>query len=188
MRIVGGRARGTALVAPKGMSTRPTTDRTRERLFNILAHGEGLEGKRVLDLFAGSGALGLEAISRGAAFALFVETDHAARAAIRKNAEATRVLGQSRVWQRDATRLGDATVAPFDLVFADPPYGHGLGEAALASLVGRGWLKVGALAVLEERTDAAPEVIDGWVLEDRRDGGDTALTFWRLANGVSALA
>src|SRR5262249_51334975 len=130
MRIVGGRFKGRTIAAPEGRETRPTSDRTREAMFNVLAHADwapGMEGRRVLDLFAGSGALGLEALSRGAAFALFVETDAAARGVIRDNIEALGLFGVTRIHRRDATDLG---VKPaglgelFDLVFLDPPYHH----------------------------------------------------------------
>src|SRR5215475_1594705 len=140
MRIVGGQFKGRALVTPAGQATRPTSDRAREAVFNILAHApwsDGFEGKRVIDLFAGSGALGLEAISRGAAFALFVETDAAARGAIRDNIEALGLFGVTRIHRRDATDLGLKPAGlgdPFDLVFLDPPYGKGLGETALSRL------------------------------------------------------
>jgi 16S rRNA (guanine966-N2)-methyltransferase len=138
MRIVSGTFKGRSIRAPEGRATRPTGDRARESLFNILEHAPwsaGVVGARVLDLFAGSGALGLEALSRGAVFALFVETDEAARGAIRANIEALGVFGVSRVHRRDATELGvrpAGLAAPFDLVFLDPPYGQGPAEAALA--------------------------------------------------------
>ena len=130
MRIVGGRLRGRALSAPKSQAIRPTADRLRESLFNILAHGYGdpVSGARVLDLFAGTGALGLEAISRGAAFALFVDDGAEARALLRANVEALGLGGVTRIFRRDATKLGPAhPVEPFALVFLDPPYGRLVG-------------------------------------------------------------
>src|SRR5215217_5383113 len=143
MRIVGGRLRGRALVGPGSDPVRPTSDRLRETIFNILAHGYGdpVSGARVLDLFAGTGAMGLEALSRGAAFALFVDESAAARGLIRENVEALGVGGQSRLFRRDATRMGAAAPnEPFSLVFCDPPYGKGLAERALASCAEGGWL------------------------------------------------
>lgn len=183
MRIVGGRFRGRPLAAPKGMTTRPTSDRVRESLFNILEHGEaGIDfaGIRVLDLFAGTGALGLEALSRGAAFCLFVEDDAEARGAIRANIEALGLTGQTKVWRRDATKLGPcAPMAPFGLAFADPPYGKGLGEKALAAASAGGWLAPGATVVLEEREGLEVALPPGFTLTDRRAYGDTALWFCR---------
>jgi 16S rRNA (guanine966-N2)-methyltransferase len=153
MRIVGGRWRGRALTAPKSQAIRPTADRLRESLFNILAHayGDPITGARVLDLFAGTGALGLEALSRDAAFVLFVDDGAEARALLRGNVEALGAGGATRVFRRDATRLGAAhPVEPFSLVFLDPPYGRGLAEKALASARDGGWLAPGALVVVEE--------------------------------------
>ncbi|MEM8551132.1 MAG: 16S rRNA (guanine(966)-N(2))-methyltransferase RsmD [Pseudomonadota bacterium] len=183
MRIVGGSNRGRALVAPKGEGTRPTTDRTRETIFNILAHNhaDALAG-RVLDLFAGTGALGLEALSRGADFALFVEERTEARAALRTNIAAHGALGRTRVWRRDATRLGPCTLPPFSLILCDPPYGKTLGEKALAGCRANGWATDGAMAVLEERRDALPETIDGWELIDRRGMGETEVGFFTRAS------
>src|SRR5207302_3182662 len=129
MRIVGGRLRGRALVAPKSQAIRPTADRLRESLFNILVHayGDPVAGARVLDLFAGTGALGLEALSRGAAFALFIDDAAEARALLRENVAVLGLGGVSRIFRRDATKLGPAhALAPFSLVFLDPPYGRGL--------------------------------------------------------------
>lgn len=176
MRIVGGAHRGTALTAPRGDRTRPTSDRLRETVFNILVHRfDGvLEGARVLDLFAGTGAMGLEALSRGASFVLFVETAADARAAIRRNVDAVGAAGSTRVWRRDATRPGACPVGQFDLVFADPPYAQGMGEAALAAAAAEGWVRPGALAVLEERADTLPEAIAGWAALDRRIVGASA--------------
>src|SRR5262245_49910269 len=128
MRIVGGQHRGRALAAPRGQDIRPTSDRLRESLFNILAHayGDPVSGARVLDLFAGTGALGLEAISRGAAFALLVDEGAEARALIRENVATLGLGGVTKIFRRDATRLGPAhPVEPFSLAFLDPPYGQG---------------------------------------------------------------
>ncbi|RAI04501.1 16S rRNA (guanine(966)-N(2))-methyltransferase RsmD [Acuticoccus sediminis] len=180
MRVVGGRHRGTALHAPRGDATRPTTDRLRETIFNILAHrfDDPVQDARVLDLFAGTGALGIEALSRGATFALFVETGAEARAVIRRNVEAVGALGVTRVWRRDATKLGPCPVPPFDVVFADPPYGHGLGEAALGEALASGWLADGAIAVLEERADAMPAAIEGFEEPFVREAGESAVGFF----------
>ena len=183
MRIVGGRFRGRSITAPSSLVTRPTSDRARESLFNILAHGVkgfSIEGARVLDLFAGSGALGLEALSRGAAYGLFVDDDADARGAIRENIEALRLTGASKVWRRDATKLGPASpMQPFQLLFADPPYGQGLGELALGAAADGGWLSRGAVCVLEERADVAVAVPAAFAPVDRRAYGDTALHFLR---------
>ena len=181
MRIVGGEFRGRPLTAPSGWATRPTADRLRQTVFDILAHGGYggvVAGARVLDLFAGTGALGLEALSRGAAYALFVEEDVSARAAIRTNVEALGLTGRTRIFRRDATRLGPAgTVAPFSLVFADPPYGKGLGEQALASALAGGWLVPGALVVLEESAAAEIAPLPGFDRVDTRHVGDTQVVF-----------
>jgi 16S rRNA (guanine966-N2)-methyltransferase len=181
MRIVGGRFKGRTLAAPPGRDTRPTSDRAREAVFNVLAHAPwsaGIEGRRVLDLFAGSGALGLEAMSRGASFALFVETDAAARGAIRDNIEALGLFGATRLHRRDATDLGVKPAglgAPFDLVFVDPPYGKGLGEAALARLKGGGWITHDALVALECGADETPATPGYDVLDERRYGAARVL-------------
>ena len=177
MRIVGGKFRGRAITAPKHEGLRPTADRVRESLFNILEHGVedfALEGARVIDLFAGTGALGLEALSRGAVFCLFVEGSPEARALIRDNIEALQLTGATRIFRRDATDLGPAgTMAPFGLAFLDPPYGKGLGERALVSLAEGGWLVPGAAIVVEERADAEIGLPPGYVEIDRRTWGDT---------------
>jgi 16S rRNA (guanine966-N2)-methyltransferase len=181
LRIVGGAHRGRALAAPKGSATRPTSDRTREAIFNILTHADwsqGLDGRRVLDLFAGAGALGLEALSRGAAFALFVETDEEARGAIRTNIEALSLFGTTRVHRRDATDLGQKPAGlgdPFDLVFLDPPYGKGLGERALARLAPGGWITPHALVVFECGADEAPAVASFTQLDARIYGAAKVL-------------
>jgi 16S rRNA (guanine966-N2)-methyltransferase len=186
MRVVGGEFRGRALAAPKSQEIRPTSDRLRQTLFDILAHGhdDRLKGGRVLDLFAGTGALGIEALSRGASYALFVEEGVEARGLIRTNIESLGLIGRSRVFRRDATQLGEAgTVAPFDVVFADPPYGNGLGEAAFASALAGSWLKPGALCILEESAKASLQPIQGFEEIDRRVVGDSQLAFYRLASG-----
>lgn len=191
MRIIAGRFKGKTLDVPKGLNTRPTTDRVREALFNVLEHGTpqvDYEGCRVLDLFAGSGALGLEALSRGARYSLFIEDDAGARGAIRRNVEALGLTGITKIWRRDATRLGAVgTIAPFDLVFCDPPYGKRLAMQALASASEGGWLARGAIAVLEERARQIPDwpqISDEPALEeiDRRRYGDTEIAIARFAD------
>lgn len=183
MRIVGGRLRGARLVAPGGNRVRPTSDKVRESIFNILAHGVDdfeIEGARVIDLFAGTGALGCEALSRGARFCLFVDDAPASRGLIRQNIENLELTGVTRVFRRDAARLGPAgSVKPFDLLFADPPYGQGLAERGLAAAVEGGWLTPGAVCVLEERADAGLTPPEGFVLLEKRRYGDTAVTFLR---------
>ena len=180
MRIVGGTFRGRPLAAPRDQTIRPTSDRTREAVFNVLAHGLGdrLEGARVLDLFAGTGALGLEALSRGAAFCVFVEQSAEGRGLIRSNIEAMGLEGRTRIFRRDATSLGIAgTVAPFGLVFADPPYGRGLGEAALHSARQGGWILPGALCLVEEAAAAIFVPGEGFEIVDERRYGDTVMRF-----------
>ena len=182
MRIVGGRLRGRALTAPKSQAIRPTADRLREALFNILAHayGDPITGARVLDLFAGSGALGLEALSRGAAFALFVDDGGEARALIRANVEALGLGGVTKVFRRDATKLGPAhPVEPFSLVFLDPPYDKGFAERALTSARDGGWLTPDALVVIEEAADAPFVAPEGFAEVERRTYGDTQVVFLR---------
>jgi 16S rRNA (guanine966-N2)-methyltransferase len=182
MRIVGGRLRGRGLAAPKSQAIRPTSDRLRESLFNILAHayGDPVAQARVLDLFAGTGALGLEAISRGAAFALFVDDAAEARALLRANVEALGLGGITRIFRRDATQLGRAhPVEPFGLAFLDPPYGKGLAETALASARAGGWLLPEALIVVEEAAAAAFTAPDGFAALERRSYDDTELIFLR---------
>lgn len=168
MRIVGGRFKGRSLVTPDGQNTRPTSDRAREAIFNILAHAEwapDLDGARVMDVFAGSGGLGFEAMSRGAGFCLFVETDDAARGAIRDNVETFGLFGTTRVHRRDATQLGPRPGPPadaYDLVFLDPPYRKGLGEKALDALVAGNWLSEKAIIVFERAADEGDFVTGVW--------------------------
>ena len=186
MRIVGGEFRGRGLVSPTSRDVRPSSDRLRETLFDILMHryGERVTGARVLDLFAGTGALGLEAISRGAAFTLFVEDSVAARGLIRRNIEALGLTGKTRIFRRDATRLGEVgTVSPFDLVFVDPPYGRGLGERALTAAHVGGWLKPDTLCVLEESGKATVGAVDSFIELERRLIGDSQLVFLCAPSG-----
>ncbi len=184
MRIVGGRFRGRSLAGPKSDAIRPTSDRAREALFNILEHGDfpRLEGARVLDLFSGTGALGLEALSRGARFCLFVEESAEGRGLVRTNVEALQLGGATKIFRRDATRLGAiGSMEPFDYLFADPPYSRGLGEGALASALGGGWLAPGAVCILEEAASAPFEVPAGFEILDERRMGDTVLRLVRVA-------
>lgn len=184
MRIVAGRFKGKQLKSPASDDIRPTSDRVRESLFNILASrlGPHLDGVRVLDVFAGTGALGLEALSRGASFVAFVDSGVEARGLIRDHVDAFGIGGQSKLLKRDATDLGPIEkFAPFDLVFLDPPYGRGLGEQALASAANGGWIVPEATIVLEERKDVVLDLPAGFTLKDRRDYGDTAIHILRYS-------
>lgn len=184
MRIVAGRFRGRAIAAPEHAGLRPTADRVRESVFNILAHGIAdfeLDGVRVIDLFAGTGALGLEAMSRGAGYCLFVEDNADARALIRTNVEAFGLQGETRIFRRDATDLGPAgNMEAYGLAFLDPPYGKGLGDKALGILADGNWLKAGAIAVLEERAGTAVSVPPAFEEVDQRAYGDTDIRFLRF--------
>ena len=190
MRIVGGARRGLQL-APVGEGDpkahlRPTSDRVREAIFNLLingGYGNPVTGARVLDLFAGTGALGLEALSRGAARAAFVDDGTAARALLRRNIELMQAMGVTDVWRRDATRLGLNREAGFDLIFLDPPYGKGLGEASLSSCIEGGWIAAGALVVWEEGTAPVPPA--GFEMLDQRKYGDTLVTILRAPDAES---
>jgi 16S rRNA (guanine966-N2)-methyltransferase len=182
MRVVGGRLKGRNLASPSSRDIRPTADRLRESLFNILIHAydDPISGARVLDLFAGTGALGIEAISRGAAFALFVDNGAEARALLRNNVEALGLGGITKVYRRDATHLGQAhPMAPFSLVFLDPPYAKKLADKALVSLRDGGWLTGGGLLVVEEAKAAEFVVPDGFEELERRVYDDTEFTFLR---------
>lgn len=180
MRIIGGNRRGLKLAevgeGDAATHLRPTSDRVREAIFNLLinAHGNPVTGARVLDLFAGTGALGLEALSRGALQATFVDDGAKALALIRANIARMRAEGETRVIRQDARRLGPNAGAGYGLVFLDPPYGKGLGEAALAAVLAGGWLSPGAMVVWEE--GAAPAVPEGFSVTDQRKYGDTVVT------------
>lgn len=182
MRVVGGRLKGRNIAAPSSRDIRPTADRLRESVFNILIHAydDPIDGARVLDLFAGTGALGIEAVSRGAAFTLFVDNGAEARALLRNNVEVLGLGGVTKVYRRDATHLGPAhPVEPFALAFLDPPYGRGLGEKALASLRDGGWLTPDALLVVEESKAANFAAPDGFEQLERRAYDDTEFVFLR---------
>jgi 16S rRNA (guanine966-N2)-methyltransferase len=185
MRIIAGTLKGRAIRTPEGRSTRPTSERARESLFNVLAHAAwapGLDGVRVIDAFAGSGALGFEAISRGAAFCLFVETDAAARGCIRDNVEAFQLFGNTRIHRRSATDLGVKPAglgAPFDMVFIDPPYAQGLVPLALEQLVSGQWLSPNALVVAETGSDEPALEAPGWSILDERIYGAARVYFLR---------
>jgi len=187
MRVVGGRLSGRTLVAPKSQAIRPTADRLREALFNILVHayGDPVDGARVLDLFAGTGALGIEALSRGAAFTLFVDDGAEARALLRENVTALGLGGTSRIFRRDATKLGPVhPLEPFTLAFLDPPYGQGLAEKALTSARGGGWFAPDALIVVEEATKANFIAPEGFAETERRRYDDTEFIFLRTVRGA----
>jgi 16S rRNA (guanine966-N2)-methyltransferase len=182
MRIVGGAQRGLVLAGPgaRAANLRPTADRVRESLFNLLAHGpygDPVPGARVLDLFAGTGALGLEALSRGAEAAVFVDDGPVALDLLRDNIARMRAGERVQVLARDATRLGANPGAAFGLVFLDPPYGRGLGAKALAAAGAGGWLAPGALVVLEERAGEAAAA--GLTPLDARRYGDTMIAIFR---------
>ena len=176
MRIIGGKFRGQSLSSLKGMGTRPTTDRTRESLFNILTNRIDLTGMRVMDLFAGSGALGLEAMSRGAGFCMFVEEAGAAAGVIRNNIRSLNLENVTQISRSNVTRLGRCNgIQSYSLVFADPPYGKMLGEKAAFVLRKGGWLDAGSLFVLEESADQFPPVLEGFERLDQRRYGDTTI-------------
>jgi len=186
MRIIAGEFKGRPIAAPKGQSTRPTGGRTREAVFNLISHAAwapALDGARVIDLFAGSGALGLEAMSRGAAFCVFVETDVGARGTIRDNCETLDLFGTTRIQRRSATDLGPIPAGvgePFNIAFLDPPYHKGLAEPALAQLATGGWLAADAIAIVET---AADEMLafDGWERLDERTYGAAKVSFLKRA-------
>jgi 16S rRNA (guanine966-N2)-methyltransferase len=182
MRVGGGRFRGRPLASPKSSAIRPTADRLREALFNILHHayGDPVDGARVLDLFAGTGALGIEAASHGAAFVLFVDDGTEARALLRENVAALGLGGVTRIFRRDATKLGPAhPLEPFSLVFLDPPYGKNLAAAALASARDGGWLAPGALIVVEEAVKSRFAAPEGFAELERRAYADTEFVLLR---------
>jgi 16S rRNA (guanine966-N2)-methyltransferase len=185
MRVSGGNFGGRTLKAPSTNNIRPTSDKLRQAVFNILAHayGDPVSGARVLDLFAGTGALGIEALSRGAAFALFVEDAAESRALIRENVETLQLTGVTKIFRRDATNLGPrGAFEPFSLVFCDPPYGKGFAEVSLASAREGTWLTKDALLVVEESMGAQFSAPEGFEILERREYGDTEIVFLRLSS------
>lgn len=184
MRITGGKLGGRRLITPDDISVRPTSDRTRQAIFNILRHrdfgiGFSLEGSAVADLFAGTGALGIEALSQGARWCLLVDDSADSRAIQRENIEALGLTGATRIWRRDACDLGPISPSaggPFNLVFLDPPYRKDLIPKALASLTDGGWLADRALLVAETNTSEAFDA-PGFTLLDERDYGETRIRF-----------
>ena len=186
MRVVGGRLKGRTLITPSSRAIRPTSERLRESIFDILEHRfpGRIEGARVVDLFAGTGALAIEALSRGARFALFVDNGAEARALLRANVEALALGGVTRIWRADATKLGAAPAGgPFALAFLDPPYGQGLAGPALASLIEGGWLEPDALCVVEEAAKAAIAAPAGLAPVDERVYGDTKIAIFQRDQG-----
>ncbi|HEY4115555.1 MAG TPA: 16S rRNA (guanine(966)-N(2))-methyltransferase RsmD [Rhizomicrobium sp.] len=191
MRVTGGSLGGRALVAPADDRVRPTADKVRQAIFNVLAHndfgtGFSLDGARVADLFAGTGAMGIEAISRGSAFCLFVDDSAESRALLRRNVEALSLTGATKIWRRDATKLGPMPAGsggPFNLVFLDPPYRKGLIAPALDSLATGGWLAPKAVVVAEMAEEESLPSPPSFVALDERTYGDTRVVFLR-ANSV----
>lgn len=182
MRIIGGKWRGHVLHTPKGYSTRPTGARLREALFSILAsHEAGMENTRVLDLFAGSGALGFEALSRGAAFCCFMDNAASALAVLHDNAETLGAGAACAIKRYDATKLGACEGAGFDLVFADAPYGKGLAAKAVQAVHKGGWLAAGARIIVEEDRRNEFVAAEGFTQTDRRAYGDTEFIFLQVA-------
>ena len=183
MRIVGGKFKGRSLKTPSSSIVRPTSDRLRETIFNILAHAydDACDNARVIDLFAGTGALGIEALSRGATLALFVDDSNEGRALLRANVETLGLGGVTRIMRRDATKLGPMPPQDkFTLAFLDPPYGKDLAPRALISLRDGGWLADGALCMIEEESDATVDLPEGFTFLDRRENGDTQVLFARF--------
>lgn len=185
MRITAGSLGGRSLVPPRDNRVRPTADKVRQAIYNILLHndfGTAISGARVADLFAGTGAMGIEALSRGAQFCLFVDDSAESRALIRKNVESLQLTGVTKIWRRDATKLGAMAAGaggPFEFVILDPPYRKGLIAPALASLREGGWLSPGALLIAETAEDEPVAAADGFTVLDERVYGETRVTFLR---------
>ena len=185
MRITGGQFRGRTLTAPPDARVRPTSDKVRQAIFNILQHndlgvGFTLDGARVCDLFAGTGALGIEALSHGAAFALLVDDSAESRGLIRTNVEALQLTGVTKIWRRDATDLGPMAAGsggPFELAFLDPPYRQHLVPRALAALRDGGWLTPNAVVICETGEDETLPAVEGFARNNERVYGDTRVLF-----------
>jgi 16S rRNA (guanine966-N2)-methyltransferase len=187
MRIIAGRLKGRALQSPASQDVktiRPTSDRLRETIFNILAHAydDPIKDAAVIDLFAGTGAMGIEALSRGARRTLFVDDGTKARALIRANVDALGLGGMTKIFRRDACKLGLVPAGEsFALAFLDPPYGKGLAEPALIALREGGWLTANALVIVEEATEAVLDIPTGFALLEQRTYGDTQVVILRPA-------
>lgn len=182
MRVIAGKFGGRKIAAPTSDNIRPTSDRVRESLFSILAskYPDSLQDARVIDLFAGTGALGLEALSRGADFALFFDASREGQTLIRKNIENLKVREQTAVRLCDATKLGSiGKLKPFDLAFVDPPYGKGLAEKSAIKLIEGGWLNSNAILVIEDRVGSTPPVLPSFIMLDERKFGDTSIWFMK---------
>ena len=185
IRMTGGRLRSRPLFAPQDARVRPTSDKVRQAIFNLLEHhpelGDfSLQSARVLDLFAGTGGLGLEALSRCAAYCLFVDNSAESRALIRRNIEALDLAGATKIWRRNATALGRLdTLAAFDLAFLDPPYGQSLIDPALTAMHDGGWLGRGAIVIAESDENDSIRPADAYLPIDRRAYGGTTITLLR---------
>ncbi len=184
MRITAGALKGRPLFVPKGLNVRPTSDKVRQAIFNVLEHRDlgadfGLQDARVLDLFAGTGALGIEALSRGAAYAFLIDNAAASRATLRRNVEAMALTGKTKIWRRDASDLGRNINQAFDLAFLDPPYGTNLLAPTLASLHAGGWLRAHAVVVVEAARDTNIPCTDYFRLLDERIYGETRVALLR---------
>ncbi len=185
MRIAAGELRGRPIRTPDGADVRPTSDRARQAIFNILEHApwsDGLEARRVIDVFAGSGAMGLEALSRGAGFCLFVDLADPSLAAVRANVTTFGLETRARMLRQDATRMArrPEADAPFDIAFLDPPYGKDLAGPALMALRNGGWLAEGAVAVLEQGSGETPVELPGFEALDQRRYGAARVSFLRV--------
>ena len=188
MRIVGGVWRGRALATPQSAAIRPTSDRVRESIFDILAHAfdDPITDAAIIDLFAGTGALGLEALSRGASRCLFVDDGAPARALLRANIELLGLGGRTRIFRRDATKLGAAPKDElFSLALLDPPYGKNLIVPTLTALATGGWLTKQALVVIEETVNADIVLPHNFIPEDARRYGDSQVIFARFSHPIS---
>ncbi len=184
MRITAGALKGRPLSAPQGLNVRPTSDKVRQAIFNVLEHRDfgadfGLDDARVIDLFAGTGALGIEALSRGAAYAFLIDNSATSRATLRRNVEVMGLTGKTKIWRRDASDLGRNINKPFDLTFLDPPYGQNLLAPALASLHAGGWLQPHAIVVAEAARDTNIPSTDDYQILDERLYGETRVAFLR---------
>lgn len=187
MRITAGALKGRPLLVPEGLQIRPTSDKVRQAVFNVLENRDfgqdfAIENARVLDLFAGSGALGIEALSRGASYAILIDQAALSRAALRGNVEAMGLTGRTKIWRRDACDLGRNLSEAFDLIFLDPPYRKNMLAPALASLHAGRWLQSNSILVAESARDENIPSTDNYALVDERLYGDTRIAFLQPSN------